>query len=231
MSSLDAYLARHYLNQDQLLAAAAISVDELERLIARRLVPEPSYVVTAPGRVTSFVFGEMDAEGATPGRYFHPTQLSWLSLARTTSSLTEDQLKEHFSARFIAALSILNRTTWRLLDSFDDEGRPIDKGLRLRTDTAWKYFLNGTFGLCVANPMSEAHIARKEILQEKLTAMSENGERNVFAPIEVAGLLQLIDDYAEASMPFSPVEYHRSSRKRLVDDLRVKLARHSCTSE
>ncbi len=229
MSSLDAYLAQHYLNQDQLVAAAAISIDELDRLIARRLVPEPSYVVSEQGRVASFVFGEMDAPGATPGRYFHPAQLSWLSLARTTNSLTEDQLREHFADRFVAALAILNRTTWRLLDSFDDDGKPIDKGLRLRTDTAWKYFLNGTFGLCVANPMSEAHIARKEILQEKLAAMSENGERNVFAPIEVAGLLQLIDDYAEASMPFSPIEYHRSSRKRLVDDLRVKLGKLTCT--
>jgi len=33
----------------------------------------------------------------------------------------------------------------------------------------------------------------------------------------------LIDQYAQASMPFSPLEYARSSRKRLVDDLREKL--------
>ncbi len=223
MSTLDAYLSQHYLNQDQLASAAAITITELDSLISRRLVPEPSYVVTTDGQVHSFVFGAMPAPGATPGRYFHPAQLSWLSLARTTSALTEDQLKVHFSDRFVAALAILNLTTWRLLDSFDDDGKPIEKGLRLRTETAWKYFLNGTFGLCVANPVSEAHIARKEILQEKLAAMSENGSRSVFAPIEVAGLLQLIDDYAEASMPFSPVEYHRSSRKRLVDDMRVKL--------
>lgn len=227
MSPLDAYLATHYLNEKQLASAAAITIDELDGLIARRLVPEPSYVVSAPGTVRSFVFGDMEAPGATPGRYFHPTQLSWLTVARTSSALTEDQLREHFSTRFAAALAILNRTTWRLLDSFDDDGAPIAKGLRLRTDTAWKYFLNGTFGLCVANPMSEAHIARKEVLQEKLTAMSENGARNTFAPIEVAGLLQLIDDYEEASMPFSPIEYARSSRKRLVDDLRAKLTEKS----
>jgi hypothetical protein len=37
-------------------------------------------------------------------------------------------------------------------------------------------------------------------------------------------LLQLIDDYAISSMPFSPAEYERSSRKRLVDDLRSAVA-------
>ena len=39
----------------------------------------------------------------------------------------------------------------------------------------------------------------------------------------VAAMGVLIDQYAQASMPFSPLEYARSSRKRLVDDLREKL--------
>ncbi|MBN5108962.1 hypothetical protein JY464_07745 [Stenotrophomonas maltophilia] len=33
--------------------------------------------------------------------------------------------------------------------------------------------------------------------------------------------------YARASMPFSPAEYDRSSRKRLVDDLRRELGEKS----
>ena len=73
--------------------------------------------------------------------------------------------------------------------------------------------VDGTFGDALA-------IARKEVLQEQLTAMTQNGARRAFDPAEIPALRQLIDDYAEASMPFSPIEYSRSSRKRLVDDLR-----------
>ncbi len=94
MAPLNAYLAQHYLTQEQLALAAAISKDELDELIERRLVPQPSYVVSETGKLSSFVFGDMDAPGATSGRYFHPSSVSWLALARATASVTEQQLKE-----------------------------------------------------------------------------------------------------------------------------------------
>ena len=100
---------------------------------------------------------------------------------------------------------------------------PIHAGLRVRTDAAWEYFLNGTFGLCVACPISEAHIAYKEVLQEKLTQSSDNGRKTAFSPPQAQATRELIDAYAAASMPFSPIEYASSSRKRLVEDLGAHL--------
>ena len=61
------------------------------------------------------------------------------------------------------------------------------------------------------------------MLQEKLTQLSENGARTVYSPLQLLALHELIDAYAAAAMPFSPVEYALSSRKRLVEDLRLKL--------
>lgn len=86
------------------------------------------------------------------------------------------------------------------------------------------YFFNGTFGLCVADPASGAGIVRKEMLQEQLIEITANGSNPHPAHCSQAQLLQLIDDYAAAAMPFSPAEYARSSRKRLVDDLRPRVA-------
>lgn len=224
MTDLDTYLARHYLTEPQLAEAAAISPDDVDALIGARLVPAPSYVVSAQGTVSSFVFGDMAAPGARAGRYFHPSQCVWIAVARhAIANCVQGRLQQQFGAKFGAALAMLNHTTWRLRDSFADDGTPIADGLRARTDAAWTHFLNGTFGLCVANPISEAHIAYKEVLQEKLSAQSDNGRRSLFAPPEVAPMLELIDAYAAASMPFSPVEYGRSSRKRLVEDLRPRL--------
>lgn len=228
MTELDNYLATHYLDETGLAAAAGIQRDELDRLIRGRLVPAPSYVVTDDGTVVSFVFGEMPSPGSRPGRFFHPSQAAWIERARSAIAAggvagAEARLKAQFSASFSDALAILDRTTWRLCDSFGPDGMPIDAGLRQRTDSAWEYFLNGTYGLCVANPVSGAHIAFKEVLQEKLAQLSENGARTVFRPEETAAMLELIDAYAAASMPFSPVEYARSSRKRLVDQLRADI--------
>jgi hypothetical protein len=226
MTELNNYLAKHYLSEAQLAAAGAIHADELDALIRNRLVPAPSYVVTDSGTLCSFVFGEMAAPGAAPGRYFHPSQLVWIDVARRAGADGHDapaRLKAQFSANFGAALAALNLATWRLHDSFDDDGAPIADGLRTRTDNAWEYFLNGTYGLCVANPISEAHIAYKEVLQEKLTQQSDNGKRTLFSPQQALATHELIDAYAAASMPFSPTEYALSSRKRLVEDLRANL--------
>ncbi len=228
MTELNNYLAEHYLNEAQLSATTGVRMDELDALIRDRLLPAPSYVVSDAGKLCSFVFGEMAAPGAIAGRYFHPSQLAWIARAREALTSRDAQgaeayLQKRFTGDFAAALATLNLTTLRLRDCFDDAGTPIAEGLRARTDSAWEYFLNGTFALCVANPISEAHIAYKEVLQEKLTQLSENGGKAAFPSQQLPAMRELIDAYAAASMPFSPVEYPLSSRKRLVEDLRAKL--------
>lgn len=228
MIELNHYLAKHYLNELQLAKAGAMRINELDTLIRDRLIPAPSYVVTGAGTLCSHVFGDMAAPGATPGRYFHPSQLVWITLARHAIATNagrdvETFLRERFIARYAAALATLSLTTWRLRDSFNDDGAPIADGLDARTNSAWSYFLNGTFALCVANPVSEAHIAYKEVLQEKLTQQSENGSKTAFPAQQVQRMHELIDAYAAATMPFSPIEYPLSSRKRLVEDLRANI--------
>jgi hypothetical protein len=124
---------------------------------------------------------------------------------------------------FATALATLNLSTWRMPDSFDENGAPVSDGLLVRTESAWKYFLNGTFALCVANPISEFHIAHKEVLQEKLMHQSENGSKGIYSAEQAVKMHELIDAYAAAAMFFSPIEYPRSSRKRLVEDLRKSM--------
>jgi hypothetical protein len=228
VTELNNYLAKHYLNEAQLSNAAGVSIDELESLIRKRLIPDASYVVADSGKICSFVFGEMDAPGGTPGRYFHPSQVVWIERARHavasgTEHDAEASLKEQFTTNFATALATLNLSIWRMPDSFDDNGAPIADGLLVRTESAWKYFLNGTFALCVANPISEVHIAYKEVLQEKLMRQSENGSKTIYSPEQAMKMHELIDAYAAAAMFFSPVEYPLSSRKRLVEDFRGKI--------
>jgi hypothetical protein len=227
MTDLDRYLARYFLNAEQFATDCGIEPDELRDLIRRELISAPSYVVRA-GVLHSYVFGAMPAPGAMAGEYFHPAMSTWAVAVRYDLSThgiegASERVRRNFADEFAAALRELNSTVYRLADAFDDAGEPLSAGLSARMESAWEHFLRGTFGLCVANPESAASIARKEVLQEQLTALTHNGTRTVFSPNELPSLRKLIDAYAAASMPFSPIEYPRSSRKRLVDDLRRSL--------
>ena len=229
MSELNTYLEKYYLNAQEFSATCNINCDELRALIVAQLIPDPSYVVTESATIKSFVFGKMPAPEARPGEYFHKEATVWVARAIATiasdgQAAAHEILKSTFTENFATALQELNASTWRLTDSFDDKGAAIQTGLGARCATAWKYFLNGTFSLCVAHPVSEAAIANKEILQEKLTALTENGHKAEFTEAEVQMIFPLISSYAESAMPFSPIEYSISSRKRLVDVLRARLS-------
>lgn len=228
MHPLDTYLDQHYLDAVQFATHCGIDPAELDALIAAQCVPAPSYVVSGGTTVHSAVFGALPAPGARNGHYFHPATATWVARAHQLRADVGDaavsaQMRCMFARRLRIALARCNRTLWRLPDSFGADGSERSPGLERRLQAMWAHFLQGTYGLCVAVPSDEAAIARKEILQEKLMALSDNGTHERFDASERKQLLRLIGAYARASMPFSPVEYPRSSRKRLVDDLRARL--------
>jgi GNAT superfamily N-acetyltransferase len=224
MTELDNYLSKHYLNTEQFASACKISIQELNDLLQARLIPAPSYIVSAHSTLKSYVFGEMAAPNATPAHYFHPDNTVWVKSAQQqikTHGINAafEILKTSFISRFQIALAECNHRIWPLKDSFNEDGSPITEGLETRSHAAWTHFLQGTFGLCVAHPTTEAAIAEKEVLQEKLNNLSQTD----LPSREIPSLLTLIDAFAQASMPFSPIEYPFSSRKRLVDDFRRRL--------
>ena len=228
MTTIATYLDEFFLNQSQFATLCDVDEERIDQLIMAQCIPAPSYIVSANSTISSFVFGELPSPHAIPGRYFHPANKIWLERAQKLESevgliAAAELLKTRFKHNFVAALKELNTCLWRLPDCFDAQGREISSGLELRAQSAWEHFLHGTFGLCVAKPISEAHIARKEILQEKLNSLSDQGNKFSFTTDEAHALSQLIDEYAEASMPFSPAEFELSSRKRLVQDLRLRI--------
>lgn len=228
MSALDLYLKKHYLNKAQFAAACLCTDADIDALIQAQLLPAPSYVVTDDAKIQSAVFGEMDADNTNAGAYFHPANVVWYTLAlqlinQHGRDVAPAMLKENFIRDFIAALTDMHHSTWRLDDCFTGDNQPVVSGLMQRAEFSWQHFLLGTFGLCVAHPVSVSAIVRKEILQEKLSHLTDNGNKENFTSAGAKELLPIVDAFAEAAMWFSPAEYARSSRKRLVEDLRPRL--------
>jgi hypothetical protein len=72
-------------------------------------------------------------------------------------------------------------------------------------------------------------MATKEVLQEALIALTNNGVKTDYNSQDKTQLLNLIDQYEQASMPFSPAEYPNSIRQDLIEDLRAKINYHEAS--
>ncbi len=232
MNSTQTYLDQYYLDQIEFADRCELLPQELAQLVAVQLIPAPSYVVNEPDHCDSVVFGKLSDPGWTSGllrsAYFHPAAAHWTRYAATAlrqhgEELAKTMVKARFAQEFTQALAIENANTYRLPDCFDEAGCINTDGMQARVQTNWQHFVHGVFSLCVAKPDTIANIVHKEIVQEKLTALSDNGKRLQYDLEEREHLLALIEEYAAIAMPFSPLEFAKSSRKRLVDDLRARL--------
>ena len=207
--SLSSYLERHFVDKATFAGLAGISVERLDQLVGMGAVPSPTYVCR-DSTISSAVFGQTEINEPLQGEYFRPECLRWVRIAAHADSGKERE----------AVLGQLTEELEEALRAADVE----PSGIQSRIQNYLPNFWNGTFGLCVADPSTGAGIVTKELLQERLTSLTGNGRDPAPAGITKTGLLALIDDYAKAAMPFSPAEYARSSRKRLVDDLRPGVA-------
>ncbi len=208
--SLKAYLQEYFVDKPAFARLAGVSVERLDQLVAAGAIPCATY--TCDGRsIRSAAFGTIGIAEAVTGEYFRPECARWARLAaQSPAGMERSSVLRQLQSELRAALQ----------DHFADPAV-----IEARVQGYLPHFWNGTFGLCVADPSSGAGIARKELLQERLAAVTDGGSNSSPAGMSPAELLGLIDSYAEAAMPFSPAEYERSSRKRLVDDLRPVVAK------
>jgi hypothetical protein len=208
--SLAAYLQNHFVNKAAFASMAGISVDRLDQLISAEAVPAATYTCDGVS-ITSAVFGEIPIKEPLTGEFFRPECVRWVKIADRAAPGSERA----------AVLSELTKELRASLEEHFSSAEAVESRIR----GYLPHFFNGTYGLCIANPSTGAGIVRKEILQERLMELTANGSLPAPPSLSKDELITLIDDYADSAMPFSPAEYERSSRKRLVDDLRPAVAR------
>ncbi len=229
-SAVARYLGERFLDAASFAAHCGIELDELERLIATGVAPGASYDVDAAGTMRSLVFGAVDAPGATKGHWFNPDMQAWVMRGRAALAAHGGKveaavasLQADFRAGYGDALRAAHAAEGAVPGFTTVDGSFDETAFEAQFAALWQHLLGGTFGLCVAHPVDEAHIVAKEVAQARLTHVTDNGSRRDFDDAEAALVRDLLERYAALSMPFSPAEYARSSRKRLVDDLRDAL--------
>ena len=211
--SLRHYLESRFVDKPAFAALAGVSVQRLDQLIELGAIPTATYICDGTS-IRSAAFGLMDAGENISGEYFRPECIRWTRIAHQASAGSE---------RAAVELQLVTELRDALTESgvFDSSDQAV---VEAKIEDYLPSFFDGTFGLCVADPATGVGIVQKETLQERLTTLTENGANAQPAHLSKSELLDLIDLYAAAAMPFSPAEYSRSSRKRLVDDLRPRVA-------
>lgn len=235
--SLRDYLHHHFVDGATLAWMAGISTARLNALIEAGAVPAPSYLVL-DDCIESAVFGQIHGVVADAGRYFRPEQLRWVQLAAKAPTGQERQavlavlcqeLRDALRDAALAQATLLQAEQAETSLAPAQQSQKtlstgqLDAQIEQQLYALLPHFFNGTFGLCVANPACGYAIVRKELLLAQLSALTHNGTEPAPPGVTSAELLRLIDEFAAICMPFSPAEYPRSSRKRLVDDLRGKI--------
>jgi hypothetical protein len=224
MNPLEMYLATHFVDLATLCTKSGQSESALQSMISAEMIPGPSYTIA--NCLTSLVFGSMPTLVSSDATYFAPSVETWI--ARAIAAIDEvgfehaaARLRQTFANNYGRAIELIHRTLWPVADLCDGNGTLVHSAFESTIDTVWKHFLGGTFGLCVVDASDEMRIARKETAQSRLVVLTDNGQRKQFSTSLAADISALQSSYAALCMPFSPVEYSRSSRKRLVDDLHI----------
>lgn len=223
-----AYLVEHFVPLSALVESAGVSESEIQALQAAGCIPGPSYRVTSPDRVGSFVFGETVIPGMGPsGEYYARSVSTWVKAAVKGRQLHAlDALGPKFADEFKSELKAVLRArrAWQSgLDFlFAAPGVEHTEAMQKFLDETWRHFLAGTYGVCVRDANTVSVIAEKEILQHQLTLLTQNGAKFTYTRAEWTVVNEVMLAYEAVTMPFAPHEYPRSSRKRLVEDLRAR---------
>ncbi|HZX28404.1 MAG TPA: DUF6058 family natural product biosynthesis protein [Telluria sp.] len=192
------YLHTHFLTRAQLIDAAGCSDAELAAWQETGVMPRASYRLALTLGCDSF-FGHHDE--AEHIEFYARGYPAWIGLLQGGADAFG-----HFTRRYRARLQSLP-----LRSAAAKLNADLDAHLR----DEWNHFLAGTYGLCTRTGLPE-QIAEKEL------AIAVINELTAAPDPDRVRLKQAVDLLDAASSPFAPHERARSSRHRLVDQVRLR---------
>jgi hypothetical protein len=201
------YLNQYFLTEEELLSILKVTKQELKGYQQNSLMPKPSYTLNLS--LTSDSYFGLYADTQTVD-YYAKGYVAWLG---TVILLKEkDCVFDVFRSRYIHAVF-----------GFKDKGIVIEalmdnEELDVHVESEWQHFLDGTYGLCTRSGLPE-DIAAKEVAIREIEMLCSHDELDREQINKLAVVVNLLD---EASALFAPHERLRSSRERLVNQVRRK---------
>ncbi len=201
------YLNEHFYTREELVEISGVSELQLADFQKRLLMPLRSYNLSLDISCKSF-FGEHSSSGQI--EYYSKGYTSWLGILNSMEN-TENAYNL-FEQRYANTVEDLARSGF-----VSNEGK-LNAGLDDHIKEEWKHFLSGTYGLCTKNGLPE-DIASKEVA---ISLINELLDKKLLSKIELVQLAKFVTLLDSSSSDFAPHEYQRSSRYRLIDEVRRK---------
>ena len=202
------YLNEGFFTEAQLLAASGIDLAQLTSLQRRGVMPHASYRLKLDLSCDSF-FGPHSEQASID--YYAKGCASWSCVVQTLAR--DSDAYDAFAARYRRRLEQLRAAG---VSSAHDK---LNAGLGQHLEDEWRHFLSGTYGLCTRSGLPE-DIAAKEVAITIIKDITEQRQQPALSETGRAGLTVAVDLPDAASNMFAPHERARSSRHRLIDQMR-----------
>ncbi|OMQ08504.1 DUF6058 family natural product biosynthesis protein [[Flexibacter] sp. ATCC 35103] len=206
------YIEDNYIEIQDVIKIANISLEKLNELIESKLVPEPSYIVNSETIITSSL--DDSHKIVFTKKYFHPVILE---LIREHSEYkTPEDFKKQFKENLLSNLKNHTQKTFAYGNVFDEnnivETQKIDSAL----EEEWTYFCKGVYGICTLNN-NENDIIEKEIAIKRILNFIEN--KSSLNSDDKNKLQELNDEFNKSTSNFAPYQRELSSRGKYLDKL------------
>jgi hypothetical protein len=199
------YLNDHFFTKQELLDISKVTVKELSKYQESGVMPKCSYRLSLNLESDSF-FGLHKAEQEI--EYYAKGYSSWLAIIQALDS--EEDVYSLFVSRYKAAIENLK------IQGHSSENAKLKSELNNHIEQEWEHFLNGVYGLCTKSGLPE-DIAAKEfsIIEINELLACDKLDSKQLSKLTLA--VELLDS---SSSLFAPHERFRSSRHRLVNEVR-----------
>ena len=202
------YLSANYFSEAQLLAVSGIDAAALRALQHGGMMPQPSYRLHLQQQCDSY-FGRHAAQNEV--HYYARGYAPWIGLLQTLAG--PEEAFRVFAERYRTRLHQLK------LAGLCSGDAKLNAGLDGHLQEEWRHFLDGTYGLCTKTGLPE-DIAAKELATRIIEEIIGAPDGQVPTGRERVCLTLAVDLLDTASSQFAPHERGRSSRHRLIDEVR-----------
>ena len=201
------YLSRNFYTQEELLSLTKINEEALKKYQEIGLMPKASYILKLDLTCDSF-FGLHTEKHEK--KYYAKGYTSWLSFIHTAPD--KDNIYDEFSNRYVNTLDALK------VAGHTSKNSKLTTGVANHIKEEWVHFINGIYGLCTKTGLPE-DIAAKEFAVVEINELLEIEQLTDKQTEQLTLAVNLLDS---ASSMFAPHERLRSSRHRLIDQVRRK---------
>ncbi|MCF6264063.1 MAG: DUF6058 family natural product biosynthesis protein [Xanthomonadales bacterium] len=201
------YLNDHFFTKQELLDISKVTEQDFTEYQNNGVMPKCSYKLSFNLTSDSF-FGLHNDEQEI--EYYAKGYSSWLAIIQSLNST--ESIYSIFAERYKNAIKSLKEK------GHSSSNPKITSELNDHIKEEWHHFLNGIYGLCTKSGLPE-DIAAKEFSILEIKELSELNELTLEQINKLTLAVNLLDS---ASSLFAPHERLKSSRHRLVNEVRRK---------